>query len=112
MTFSGPRSRETHLVELVDAEGTATEWFVAQGGSGSGSQAAPFGKIQSALNVAQPQDQTCERRISVATCFAANSSIGRPALPPERQSPVSTHATRSSISRRTRAEPSASTTRS
>jgi hypothetical protein len=35
---------------------TGTEWFVASGASGSGSAASPFGRIQDALNVAQPGD--------------------------------------------------------
>jgi hypothetical protein len=32
------------------------EWFVASGGSGTGSSDAPFGRIQDALNVAEPGD--------------------------------------------------------
>lgn len=34
----------------------ATEWFVARGGSGAGTSAAPFGRIQDGLNAAQPGD--------------------------------------------------------
>jgi hypothetical protein len=34
----------------------ATEWFVAPGGTGSGTSAAPFGKIQDGLNKALPGD--------------------------------------------------------
>lgn len=34
----------------------AAEWFVAVGGSGSGSRTAPFGRIQDALDVALPGD--------------------------------------------------------
>jgi hypothetical protein len=34
----------------------ATEWFVAPGGTGTGTVSAPFGRIQSALNAAQPGD--------------------------------------------------------
>jgi hypothetical protein len=33
-----------------------TEWRVAPGGTGSGTAASPFGRIQDALNVAQPGD--------------------------------------------------------
>jgi hypothetical protein len=32
------------------------EWFVAAGGSGSGTQGSPFGRIQDGLNAAQPGD--------------------------------------------------------
>jgi len=38
------------------AGATAAEWFVASGGTGHGSSAAPFGRIQDALNVAQAGD--------------------------------------------------------
>jgi hypothetical protein len=34
----------------------ATEWFVAPGATGNGTSAAPFGRIQQALNAAQPGD--------------------------------------------------------
>ena len=34
----------------------SAEWHVAVGGSGSGSASAPFGRVQDALNVAQPGD--------------------------------------------------------
>jgi hypothetical protein len=34
----------------------AAEWFVAAGGTGAGTSTAPFGRIQQALNVAQPGD--------------------------------------------------------
>ncbi|MGQ0734192.1 MAG: hypothetical protein ACT4QD_11100, partial [Acidobacteriota bacterium] len=33
-----------------------TDWVVAPGGNGSGSPAAPFGRVQDALNAAQPGD--------------------------------------------------------
>lgn len=36
------------------AEGT--EWFVAPGGTGTGTSASPFGRIQSGINAAQPGD--------------------------------------------------------
>jgi hypothetical protein len=38
----------------VSAE--ATEWFVAPGGTGTGTVTAPFGRIQSAITAAQPGD--------------------------------------------------------
>jgi hypothetical protein len=46
------------VVSLLASPETAraTEWFVAPGGSGKGTSAAPFGKIQDAINVAQPGD--------------------------------------------------------
>jgi hypothetical protein len=34
----------------------AAEWFVAEGGRGNGTKEAPFGRIQHALNAAQPGD--------------------------------------------------------
>jgi hypothetical protein len=34
----------------------ALEWFVAPGGNGSGTSTAPFGRIQTAINAAQPGD--------------------------------------------------------
>src|SRR5687767_3346033 len=39
----------------------ATEWFVARGGSGSGTSSAPFGRIQDGLNAAQPGDTVTVR---------------------------------------------------
>src|SRR5687768_16329062 len=44
------------LGSLVTAQADAAEWFVAPGGSGSGTSAAPFGRIHDALNAAQPGD--------------------------------------------------------
>jgi hypothetical protein len=41
---------------LSAAPAEATEWFVAAGASGTGTSSAPFGRIQDALNVAQPGD--------------------------------------------------------
>ena len=38
------------------AGSTQPEWFVAPGGSGNGSSASPFGRIQDGLNAAQPGD--------------------------------------------------------
>ena len=40
----------------VAVPASATEWHVAPGGAGSGSLAAPFGRLQDALNAAQPGD--------------------------------------------------------
>jgi hypothetical protein len=34
----------------------ATEWFIARGGTGSGTSVSPFGRIQDAVKVAQPGD--------------------------------------------------------
>jgi hypothetical protein len=49
------------LLGLLVAAGTIragepAEWFVAPGGTGSGTSAAPFGRIQDGLNAAQPGD--------------------------------------------------------
>lgn len=41
---------------LAPHHATATEWFVAQGGTGNGTSAAPFGRIQDAIAAAQPGD--------------------------------------------------------
>ncbi len=38
------------------SEATANDWFVAVGGGGSGISTSPFGRIQQALDVAQPGD--------------------------------------------------------
>ena len=46
----------TALFAMGPAEATATEWFVAIGGTGPGTASAPFGRIQDALNVAQAGD--------------------------------------------------------
>jgi len=37
-------------------EAAPSEWFVAVGGSGNGSSASPFGRIQDAIAIAQPGD--------------------------------------------------------
>src|SRR5262245_57650870 len=34
----------------------AAEWFVAPGGTGTGTEAAPLGRIQAAIQLAQPGD--------------------------------------------------------
>jgi len=44
------------LGSLMSAPAYAAEWFVAPGGTGSGTSNAPFGRIQDALNVARPGD--------------------------------------------------------
>ena len=41
---------------LLAMPGEAAEWFVAPAGTGSGSKADPLGRIQDALNIAQPGD--------------------------------------------------------
>jgi hypothetical protein len=41
---------------LLAAPASAAEWFVAAGGSGNGTKAAPFGRIQDGLNAAMPGD--------------------------------------------------------
>jgi hypothetical protein len=46
---------------LLPAPAEATEWFVAAGGSGSGTRDAPFGRIQQALNIAQAGDTVTVR---------------------------------------------------
>jgi hypothetical protein len=43
------------------APARATEWFVAPGGSGTGSNDAPFGRIQEAINAAQAGDTVTVR---------------------------------------------------
>ena len=50
-------------VEAYEAasSGPSTEWFVAPGGAGSGTSTAPFGSIQSAIDVAQPGDTVTVR---------------------------------------------------
>lgn len=57
---------------------TAAEWHVAAGGSGNGSAAAPFGRVQEALQAAQPGDSIVigpgtfnERLVSVRAGTAA-----------------------------------------
>ena len=44
------------LATLAAQPAHAAEWFVAPGGTGKGSSASPFGRIQDALAVAQPGD--------------------------------------------------------
>lgn len=44
------------LVFACAAPAFSAEWHVAVGGAGTGSSASPFGRVQDALNVAQPGD--------------------------------------------------------
>jgi hypothetical protein len=45
------------LTALLSAsEAAAVEWFVAPGASGTGTRAAPFGRVQDALDMARPGD--------------------------------------------------------
>jgi hypothetical protein len=46
---------------LSVASAEAAEWFVSPGGAGSGTSSAPFGRIQDAVNVAQPGDTVTVR---------------------------------------------------
>src|SRR5688572_18454458 len=48
----------------------AEEWFVAPGGSGSGSSASPFGSVQQALDAAQPGDVVTLRAGTYAETLA------------------------------------------
>ena len=54
MLFSALRS--ALLMLLIANSASATEWHVATGGTGTGSAAAPFGRIQDAVSVAHPGD--------------------------------------------------------
>ena len=58
----------------------AAEWFVAVGASGSGTSTAPFGRIQQALNVAQPGD-TITVRAGAYTESLVTVRSGTSALP-------------------------------
>lgn len=49
------------LLTLFPASGSATEWFVAVGGTGTGTSAAPFGSVQAGLNAALPGDTVTVR---------------------------------------------------
>ena len=46
---------------LVAAPAHATEWFVAQGGTGNGTSSSPFGRVQDGLNAAMPGDTVTVR---------------------------------------------------
>jgi hypothetical protein len=70
------------LCLLIDAPvASATEWFVAPGGTGTGTSSAPFGLIQSALAAAQPGDTitvgpgTYAERLTTARGGTAQSRI-------------------------------------
>ena len=45
----------------IPASAAATEWFVAPGGTGTGTERAPFGTVQAGLLVAQPGDTVLVR---------------------------------------------------
>jgi hypothetical protein len=44
------------VLMAVPSPGLAAEWFVGSGGTGGGTKAAPFGRIQDGLHAAQPGD--------------------------------------------------------
>lgn len=44
------------VVSLAAAPARAAEWFVAPGGTGNGTSAAPFGRVQHGISAAQPGD--------------------------------------------------------
>jgi hypothetical protein len=44
------------ILTVAPAPLIAADWFVAKGGTGNGTASAPFGRIQDALDVAQPGD--------------------------------------------------------
>ena len=72
-------------VEAFGSEGSGpsqTEWFVAPGGFGDGSSGNPFGRIQNALNAAQPGDIVTVRSGTYAESLATirNGAAGRPIL--------------------------------
>jgi len=49
------------LVLIFPGTADATEWFVAAGATGTGTGAAPFGRIQAAIDVANPGDTVTVR---------------------------------------------------
>ena len=58
----------------------AAEWHVTAGGSGNGSAGAPFGRVQDALNVAQPGDSIAIGPGTFKTpaiCVGSASGAGR-----------------------------------
>jgi hypothetical protein len=63
------------------ASAGATEWFVAPGGTGSGTSSSPFGQIQQGLNAAQPGDTvtvrpgTYQERLATARHGSASARI-------------------------------------
>ena len=58
----------------------AAEWFVTVGGTGNGTTAAPFGRIQDALNTAEPGDTVTVRPGTYAESFRTRRG-GHPGLP-------------------------------
>lgn len=51
----------TFVLATLASPVEATEWFVAPGGAGAGTSAAPFARIQDGLNAAQPGDTVTVR---------------------------------------------------
>jgi regulation of enolase protein 1 (concanavalin A-like superfamily) len=58
------------LLSLSVSAADATEWFVAPGGTGTGTSAAPFGRIQDALMAAQPGDTVTVRAGTYRTAIS------------------------------------------
>src|SRR5688572_19532194 len=56
MGFSKTRVYLAAALWAFSVPASATEWFVAPGGSGHGTSAAPFGRVQDGLNAAQAGD--------------------------------------------------------
>jgi len=78
------RDGSSRIVEVeaytAAEQGTGTEWFVEPGGTGSGTSASPFGRIQAALNVAQPGDTITVRpgTFTEALNTVRNGAAGQP----------------------------------
>lgn len=68
------------LLTLFPASGSATEWFVAVGGTGTGTHSAPFGSVQAGLNAALPGDVVTVRggTYNEAIRTVRNGSSGAP----------------------------------
>jgi hypothetical protein len=67
-------------VEAYEVPTETAEWFVAPGGTGSGTSTSPFGRIQDALNAAQPGDVVTVRRGTYADALRTvrAGAAGRP----------------------------------
>lgn len=59
--MAGFRAAIFSILLIVPASAEAADWFVAPGGTGVGTAAAPFGRIQDALNMAGPGDSVIIR---------------------------------------------------